>query len=162
MRPGEERLACDPAKMTPDAGVVFIGQVRTPWRSRAECPRNLRQARERAAGMTAARFALEIDAPYRAGLKGLEAGNTVIALYWMHEARRDLAVQAPRHAGELRGTFALRSPVRPNPIALAVVRVLKVKPGSGVIEIDAIDCLDGTPLVDIKPWLESIDVPPGD
>jgi tRNA (Thr-GGU) A37 N-methylase len=55
--------------------------------------------------------------------------------------------------------FALRSPVRPNPIALAVVRVLGVDQERGLVGIDAIDCLDGTPLIDIKPWLASIDGP---
>jgi len=161
MRLGEVRLTRDPAEMTPDAGVVFIGRVVTPWTNRDDCPKNLRQARERAAESGGARFALEIDAPYRAGLQGLEAGQAVIALYWMHKARRDLIVQAPHHADAVKGTFALRSPVRPNPVALAAVRVLGIDRQAGVIEIDAIDCVDGTPLIDVKPWLESIDVPSG-
>jgi len=161
MREGEVQLACDPAEMTPNAGLVFIGRVRTPWANRDDCPKNLRRARERAAGMSGARFVLEIDAPYRAGLGGLEAGAAVIVLYWMHQARRDLIVPAPHHAAGVRGTFALRSPVRPNPVALAAVRVLAIDRQAGTIEIDAIDCADGTPLIDLKPWLESIDVPPG-
>ena len=161
VREGEVQLARDPAKMIPDAGLVFIGRVVTPWARRDDCPKNLRRARERAAGMSGARFALEIDQPYRAGLEGIEAGQAIVVLYWMHQARRDLVVQAPHHADGLRGTFALRSPVRPNPIALAAVRVLGIDRQAGVIEIDTIDCIDGTPLVDVKPWLESIDVPPG-
>lgn len=160
MREGEVRLARDPAEMVPDAGVVFIGRMRTPWASRDDCPRNLRQARERAAGMAGARFWLEIDQPYRAGLAGLEVGEAVIALYWMHLARRDLIVQAPRHADAVvKGTFALRSPVRPNPVALAAVRALDIDPQAGLIEIDAIDCVDGTPLIDVKPWIAGVDVP---
>jgi tRNA-Thr(GGU) m(6)t(6)A37 methyltransferase TsaA len=101
-----------------------------------------------------------VDEPFRQGLEGLEAGGAVIALYWMHEARRDLIVQAPRHAEKSRGVFALRSPVRPNPVALAVVRVLGIDRRAGILDIDAADCLDGTPLIDLKPWLESIDIPP--
>jgi len=161
MREGEVRLDRDPAEMAPDAGLVFIGRVVTPWASRDDCPKNLRQARERAAAVAGARFWLQIDQPYRAGLAGLDAGQGVIALYWMHQARRDLIVQAPRHADQVKGTFALRSPVRPNPVALAAVRVLAIEPDAGRIEIDAIDCLDGTPLVDVKPWIEGVDVPPG-
>jgi tRNA (adenine37-N6)-methyltransferase len=160
MREGEVRLAQDPAVLASDAGLVFIGRVRSPWACGDNCPKNLRQARERAAAMTGARFALEIDEPYRAGLAGIEAGEAIIALYWMHAARRDLIVQAPRHAETVKGTFALRSPVRPNPVALAAVRVLGIDRQAGVIEIDAIDCIDGTPLIDVKPWLESVDVPP--
>ena len=158
-RPGEERLDADPAIMPADAGVVFIGRVRSPWTTRAECPRNLHQARERAAGLAGAGFCLEVDGLFRNGLRGVAAGDQVIALYWMHQARRDLIVQAPRHASQPRGVFALRSPVRPNPIALAVVQVLGVDQERGLVGIDAIDCLDGTPLIDIKPWLASIDGP---
>jgi tRNA (Thr-GGU) A37 N-methylase len=75
----------------------------------------------------------------------------------MGEARRDLIVQAPRHKPEPTGVFALRSPARPNPIALATVRILDIDPAQGRITIDAIDCRDGTPLLDIKPWIERID-----
>jgi tRNA (adenine37-N6)-methyltransferase len=56
--------------------------------------------------------------------------------------------------------FGLRSPLRPNPIALAVVRLLGIDAATGRIEIDAIDCLDGTPLLDIKPYLPSVDAVP--
>jgi tRNA (adenine37-N6)-methyltransferase len=161
-RPGEERLDVDPACMAADAAVVFIGRARSPWTTRSDCPHNLRQARERAAGLTGTAFRLEVDAPYRKGLKGLAADDRIIALYWMHQARRDLVVQAPRHADETRGVFALRSPVRPNPIAMAVVKVLDVDRQAGVIAIDAIDCLDGTPLIDIKPWLAGVDAPSGE
>ena len=80
----------------------------------------------------------------------------------MDQARRDLIVQTPRHRSAPVGVFSLRSPVRPNPIALSVVRVLACDPDRGVIDVDALDCLDGTPLLDIKPYLESIDaLPPG-
>ena len=74
----------------------------------------------------------------------------------MHEARRDLIRQAPAHLeGRSRGTFALRSPVRPNPIALAAVEILGVEPGAVIVR--NVDCLDGTPLIDIKPYFASND-----
>lgn len=66
----------------------------------------------------------------------------------MHEARRDLLTQTPRGGGPL-GTFALRSPVRPNPIALSRVTLLGVE--NGALLVRGLDCLDGTPLLDIKP-----------
>jgi tRNA-Thr(GGU) m(6)t(6)A37 methyltransferase TsaA len=156
VRPGEIRATIDPETIAADAGVVFIGRVRSPWRERRECPRNISAARERSQPAD-----LEIDAPWRPGLAGLASGDRLIVLYWMNHARRDLIVQAPRHRPDPAGVFALRSPARPNPIALATVKVLAIDHAEGRITIDAIDCLDGTPLVDIKPWREAMDVPAG-
>jgi len=154
-RPGEIALPFDPANTADDARLVFIGRVRSPWMQRSGTPKNPREARERGGGGR-----LELDPPYRGGLGGLQIFSHAIALYWMHEARRDLVVQLPAHASEPRGTFSLRSPVRPNPIALSVVRILSIDEAQGIIEIDAIDCLDGTPLLDIKPYRPGIDAVP--
>ena len=73
----------------------------------------------------------------------------------MDKARRDLILQAPRHYATQRGTFALRSPVRPNPIAASVVKLMKVE--GTKLTVTGLDCLDGTPLVDIKPYFASTD-----
>ena len=154
-RTGERTLAIDPASLPGDAHVVFIGCIKTPWATRKDCPKNPREARERGLPAT-----IEIDAAYREGLTGLAGFSHVIVLYWMHEARRDLIVQMPAHAHEPRGTFSLRSPVRPNPIALAVVRVASLDMAAGRIVIEAIDCVDGTPLIDIKPYLPGVDAVP--
>lgn len=153
MRPGEVALSFDPAERT-EAGITFIGRLRTPWR-KGDCPRNLRQARERGGD-----FTVELDPDYCDGLAGLEPGQAITLLYWMNKARRDLIVQTPGHAGGPRGTFALRSPVRPNPVSLATVRITALDREAGRISVDALDCFDGTPLVDIKPWRDTIDVPP--
>ena len=67
----------------------------------------------------------------------------------MHQARRDLVLQSPRHNGETTGTFALRSPVRPNPISTSRVAIVAV--GEGWVDVRGLDCLDGTPLIDLKP-----------
>ena len=152
LRPGDVALSFDPAETAEDGAVVFIGRIRSPWKTKDDCPRNLTEARER--GQTAT---IEIDEVWRDGLKGLQDVSHIVALYWMGEARRDLIVQAPRHKPEPTGVFALRSPARPNPIALATVRILDIDPAQGHITIDAIDCRDGTPLLDIKPWIERID-----
>ncbi|BDG70590.1 hypothetical protein Rmf_05190 [Roseomonas fluvialis] len=69
-------------------------------------------------------------------------------LYWMHLARRDLLVQAPKERAPS-GTFALRSPNRPNPIASSVVDVVAVDADG--VTVRGLDCVDGTPLVDLKP-----------
>ena len=91
-------------------------------------------------------------------MRGAETCSHLIVLYWMERARRDLIVQVPGHYGEARGTFALRSPARPNPIALSVVRLVRID-GTRV-EVDGIDCLDGTACLDIKPYFASIDSVP--
>lgn len=154
-RPGELRLPEDQAARADDARLVFIGRIRTPWTDPDACPKNLRQARERGQGAT-----VELDPDWRPALQGLRAGGHLVLLYWMDRAARDLLVQWPRHREAPAGTFALRSPARPNPIALAVVKLVALDCAGGRLRIDAIDCLDRTPLLDIKPWLQSVDVPP--
>lgn len=133
-----------------DAGVYFIGRIHTPWASRDECPKN---ARESDAVCT-----VEVDARYALALQNVHTCSHLLLLYWMDKARRDLAVQAPRHYSEPRGTFALRSPVRPNPIAASVVQLVKVE--GTRLWVVGIDCLDGTPLIDIKPYFASTDAVP--
>ncbi len=147
-------MSFDPARIADDAWLRFIGRLRSPW-SRGNCPKNLREARE-LGGI----FRAEIDPPFRKGLQGLEAGMPVILLYWTGQARRDMIVLHPAHREAPTGVFALRSPSRPNPIAVAVVRLVGIDPAAGQLDFDALDAFDGTPLLDIKPWLPSVDVPP--
>jgi tRNA-Thr(GGU) m(6)t(6)A37 methyltransferase TsaA len=133
-----------------DAGLYFIGRIRTPWTQRDDCPKN---ARESDAVCT-----VEVDARWAAALTDIAACSHVLVLYWMHEARRDLVLQVPRHLGRPRGTFALRSPVRPNPLATSVARLLAVD--GTRLSVIGLDCLDGTPLVDLKPYFASTDAVP--
>lgn len=153
-RPGEVALSFDPARVADDARLHFIGRLRSPW-SPGHCPKNLREARE-AGGA----FRAEIDLPFRPGLMGLVPGQAIILLYWTGQARRDRIVLHPPHREGPTGVFALRSPARPNPVALGVVRLLACDHEAGLLEFDALDAFDGTPLIDIKPWLPSVDVPP--
>lgn len=155
LRPGEVVLPFDPAR-EPDAGVAYIGRIRSPWRKGGACPKNLREARA-----LAPRVVIELDRRYQAGLDGLSAGAHLVVLYWMDAARRDIIVQRPRHLDRLAGVFGLRSPARPNPVAMAVVTLRAVDPAACTLTVDAIDCYDGTPLLDIRPWLASVDVPAG-
>jgi len=133
-----------------DAGVYFIGRIGTPWTRRDECPRNAR-------GSDAV-CAIELDPRYAQGLAGVSACTHLIVLYFMDRARRDLMVQAPRHHSEPRGTFSVRSPVRPNPIAVSVVKLVHVV--GRTLSVIGLDCLDGTPLIDIKPYVASVDSVP--
>ena len=80
---------------------------------------------------------------------GIESFERVVVLYWLDQSRRDLVRQSPKSDGRTTGTFALRSPVRPNPIGISRVRLV-ARHGS-VLEVRGLDCLDGTPLVDLKP-----------
>lgn len=130
-----------------DAGLYFIGRIRTPWTDRRSCPKN--------SGEADAPCTIEVDARYAAGLRDVETATHLIVLYFMHEARRDILVQAPGHYAEPHGSFALRSPVRPNPIALSVVRLIAV--AGNRLEVIGLDCLDGTPLLDLKPYFASTD-----
>ena len=152
IREGEIQLPFDPAVTAADARLMFIGRVRSPWTDRKTCPHHIAEARERGGGAT-----VEVDAPFRPGLAGLAKHSYVIVLYWLNLARRDIIVQKPRHAETTSGVFSLRSPVRPNPIGLAVVKLLALDAAAGKLIIEAIDCLDGTPLVDIKPFFPRVD-----
>lgn len=154
-REGEIALEFDPADMTADASLVFIGRVRSPWSERADCPKNMAAAR--AAQRPAS---IEIDPAYRRGLEGLSRFSHAVLLTWLDRASRDLIVQKPRHAEIARGVFALRSPVRPNPIGMHVVRMLGIDAESGTIHIDGIDVLDLTPVIDLKPYFASNDAVP--
>ena len=151
VRPGEVSV---PLPGQTDAGLYFIGRIRTPWKVRKDCPRNARMARESGAVCT-----IEVDPRWAKALSGTETCSHLIVLYWMDQSRRDLVVQAPAHQPQGRGTFALRSPARPNPIALSVVELRKVE--GTKLEVVGLDCLDGTPLLDIKPYFASTDSIPG-
>ena len=102
----------------------------------------------------------EIDPLYRPGLEGLEGFSDVAVLTWLDRSPRDLIVQKPRHAAQARGVFALRSPARPNPVGLHVVRLLAVDAASGLLRLEAIDVLDGTPVIDVKPYYAATDAIP--
>lgn len=137
IRPGEVAVDLPPAT---DAGVYFIGTIHTPWTRREDCPK-----RGAADGPICT---IVFDERWRAGLTGLAKHKRVQVLYWMHQSRRDLVLQTPFQR-PTSGTFALRSPVRPNPIASSTVDLVAVDGLS--VRVRGLDCLDGTPLIDLKP-----------
>jgi tRNA-Thr(GGU) m(6)t(6)A37 methyltransferase TsaA len=133
-----------------DASLYYIGRIRTPWKRREDCPKNPRE--------TDAECTIALDPRWVEGLRGLETVSHIVVLYWMDQTRRDLVLQAPRHYGDLRGSFALRSPVRPNPIAVSVARLLRID--GNKLSVVGLDCLDDTPLLDLKPYFASTDSVP--
>ena len=96
-----------------------------------------------------------------AGLKGIKDFSHLIILYWFHlrdneEERRTLLVFPRRHAVSVEtGVFACRSPSRPNPIGLCVVKLLKVK--DCILTVKDLDALEGSPIIDIKPYIPRAD-----
>lgn len=138
IRPNEVAVTAPPPD---DAGLVFIGRIRTPWATRAECPK-----RGDADGPICR---IEVFEPWVAALDGVAALERIEVSYWMHEARRDLVLQSPGNRGMTRGTFSLRSPVRPNPIGGSTVALVGVE--GATLLVRGLDCVDGTPLIDLKP-----------
>lgn len=139
IREGEVAIDLPPPN---DAALRFIGVIRTPFVTRDLCPRQ-------GDPETGPICRIELDPVWEDALDGIENFGIVDVLYWLHQSRRDLVLQSPKSDGTTRGTLSLRSPVRPNPIGLSRVRLLARK--GNVLEVRGLDCLDGTPLIDLKP-----------
>lgn len=138
IRDGE--LAVTPPPAT-DAGLVFVGRIHTPWTDRLTCPRQGR--------LDGPLCRIEVFEPWTIALDGIGEFERLEVLYWLDKSRRDLVLQSPRNDGIARGTFSLRTPVRPNPIGTQIVKLVSVD-GPNVM-VRGLDCLDGTPLLDMKP-----------
>ena len=138
VRAGEQTVETGAAG---DAQLRFIGRIRTPWPDRDACPR---QGRTDGPVCT-----IEVFEPWVDAWEGLEAYSSVEVLYWLDRARRDLTRQSPAFDGVTYGTFALRSPARPNPIGTSMVALLGIE--GATLRVRGLDCVDGTPLIDLKP-----------
>lgn len=136
----QNEVMVEPGAFT-DAGLTYIGRIHTPWNDRLTCPRQGKQ--------DGPPCRIEIFARWAEALTGIAKYEQLEVLYWLHESRRDLVLQSPANNGEVRGTFALRSPVRPNPIGTSIVKLERVE--GLTLHVRGLDCLDGTPLLDIKP-----------
>ena len=104
---------------------------------------------------------IEVHQKYKDALRGLDQFSHIIVCFWLHkndtkEKRSILQVHPKGNmANPLTGVFAARSPARPNLIALSICRVLSVE--GNIVHIDKIDALNGTPVIDIKPYIPRID-----
>lgn len=138
IRPGEQKVQLSEPR---DAVLRFIGRIRTPWTDRKECPRQ--------GSHDGPLCQLVLDPVWAPALNGIEDIAVLEVLYWLDRSRRDLLHQSPRSDGKVTGTFALRSPVRPNPIGTSSVKLEARR--DNILDVRGLDCLDGTPLLDIKP-----------
>src|SRR5436305_2211652 len=138
LREGETAVEPPTAR---DAGLVFIGRIRTPWTSREQTPRQGRH--------DGPVCRLEIFEPWVPALKGVDFYSNLEVIYWLHRSRRDLVLQSPKNNRSTRGTFSLRSPQRPNPIGTSIVKLVGVE--DNTVFVRGLDCLDETPLIDLKP-----------
>ncbi len=123
--------------------LTSIGVIHSPYKHLNECPRQTSRSELIAE--------IEIFKPYVEGLKDIEGFSHIIILYWLHKSHSySLLVRTPWDT-EPHGLFATRSPHRPNPIGLSVVRLLSRR--GNVLRVRGIDAIDGTPLLDIKPFV---------
>lgn len=123
------------------ATLKAIGYVSTPYKAIADCPGNV--------DLDGPLCQLVIHDDFVDGLAGLAPGQEILILYWFEDTDRAAMKQESRRRRELTGTFALRSPHRPNPIGAAVLPIETID--NGVVAVKGLDCVDGTPLLDIKP-----------
>ena len=138
LREGELAVEMPPPR---DAALIFIGRIRTPWTSRDDTPRQGRH--------DGPVCRLEIFEPWVPALKGVDFYSNLEVIYWLHQSPRNLVLQSPKNNKSTRGTFSLRSPVRPNPIGTSIVKLVGIE-GATVL-VRGLDCLDQTPLLDLKP-----------
>lgn len=123
------------------ASLKTIGYIATPYRALEECPRNI--------DPQGPPCLLVVDEELRDGLMGLRPGQPILILYWFERVEYGPLQRHSRRSGELKGIFALRTPHRPNPIGAAILTIERIEGATLVVR--GLDCLDGTPLLDIKP-----------
>ena len=131
----------------------IIGRARTPWRRREDAPYQPTASRD-AAGV------LEIAPEYREALADLDGFGRIWVVFLFHRSGGWGPKVRPPRGGPKRGLFATRAPDRPSPIGLTCVAVESVDLAAGEVRVTGIDLLDDTPLLDLKPYLPTIDAWP--
>ncbi len=124
-----------------------VGVTRSPYRSLKDAPIQGRYSDDVCEIVVFEEFA--------EGLKDVELCTHLIILYWLDKARRDVLLVKPPHDDNVHGVFATRSPNRPNPIGFSVVKLLERK--GNVLRVKGLDAIDGTPVIDIKPYSTDLD-----
>ena len=129
-----------------------IGVIHSPYKSLSDCPRQASKSEVVAV--------IEVFEQYAGGLKDIEGFSHLILLYWLHKSHGySLLVRTPWDT-ELHGLFTTRSPNRPNPIGISVVKLIE-RSGT-ILRVRGIDAIDGTPLIDIKPYVPEFNFNDGD
>ena len=127
-----------------------IGVIRSPYREQKDAPCQGRHARDEST--------LEVFEEYESALRDIEQCSHLIVLYWQDKANRSTLQTRTPWGPEIHGVFATRSPNRPNPIGFCVVELLERN--GRLLRVRGLDALDGSPLVDIKPYSPQIDSVP--
>ena len=130
-----------------------IGVIHTPFKSLEGMP-------IQPAGALSVRGTVNVFPEYVKGLRDLDGFSHVMLLYHFHQAAEPKLVVTPFMDSQPRGVFATRAPTRPNPIGLSVVKLSKIE--GCTLHVENIDILDGTPLLDIKPYVPEFDHHPAD
>lgn len=125
-----------------------IGIIHSPFTDKSQTP--IQASRSQAKGV------VEVYPEYAEGLQDLEGFSHIFLLYAFHESSGYALLVKPFLDDRLRGLFATRYPARPNPIGLSAVRLVTRK--GNILEVEGVDVLDGTPLLDIKPYVPDFDV----
>jgi tRNA (adenine37-N6)-methyltransferase len=125
-----------------------IGVVHSPFKDLAGMP-------VQPSGEASAPGSVEIYPEYAPGLKDLEGFSHVILIYHFHRAASWKLSVTPFLGSEPHGIFATRAPTRPNPIGISIVRLANIE--GNILNIDQLDILDGTPLLDVKPYVPGFD-----
>ena len=125
-----------------------IGVIHTPFREAAGTPIQPRAAK-------GARGTVEVFEPFAAGLRDLDGFDRVWLVYWFDRSAAPKLVVTPYLDDQPRGLFATRAPCRPNPIGMSPVRLLGIE--GRVLSVEDGDMLDGTPLIDVKPYSPHFD-----
>lgn len=128
-----------------------IGHIETPYLDCAECPKNSRYSEHDAV--------IVLKPDVAAAMLQMDQASHLIVLYWLNQSDRSVLRHVTPYDSEVRGVFATRSPNRPNPIGFAVVELKSVE--GQRLAIGPMDCVNGTPLLDIKPYIAANDSHPG-
>ena len=126
-----------------------IGIIRTPFKQPKGTPIQPKAGKD-------VEGKIEIFSEYEAGLKDLEGFSHIILLYHFHLVKESKLLVKPYMDDETHGIFATRAPARPNPIGISVVRLIKIE--KNILYIKDVDIVDGTPLLDIKPYVGEFDI----
>lgn len=129
-----------------------IGLIRSPFTDPSEMP-------IQPAGELSSPGVAELFPEFVEGLKDLDGFSHVILVYHLHQVSRSELIVTPFMDSEPRGVFATRAPTRPNPIGISIVELTGIK--GSELHLADLDVLDGTPLLDIKPYVPEFDAPTG-
>lgn len=127
-----------------------IGVIHSPYKSLKDAPYQ--------GGVVETICEVEVFKEYEEGLKDIDGCSHLILLYWLHKADRSRLIVYPPYDLKPHGVFATRAPHRPNPIGFCIAKLVERK--GNILKVKGLDAIDGTPLIDIKPFSPKLDFIP--